>query len=46
MPELTAQVARAVAAPGQYPLVMRVRDGLGGLFADAVAPRVAPRVAP
>ncbi|MDG9728745.1 DUF4185 domain-containing protein [Streptomyces sp. DH41] len=29
MPELTAQVARAVAARGPYPLAMRVRDELG-----------------
>ncbi|WP_371214386.1 IS1182 family transposase [Streptomyces sp. AD55] len=35
MPELTAQVARAVAARGPYPLAMRVRDELGELFADA-----------
>lgn len=34
-PELTAQVARAVAARGPYPLAMRVRDELGELFADA-----------
>ena len=35
VPELTAQVARAVAARGPYPLAMRVRDELGELFADA-----------
>lgn len=35
VPELTAQVARAVAAWGPYPLAMRVRDELGELFADA-----------
>ncbi len=35
MPELTAQVARAVAARGPYLLAMRVRDELGELFADA-----------
>ncbi|MFF8916011.1 transposase, partial [Streptomyces sp. NPDC015032] len=35
MPELTAQVARAVAARGPYPLAMRVRDELGELFSDA-----------
>ncbi|WP_329535432.1 transposase [Streptomyces sp. NBC_01450] len=35
MPELTAQVARAVAARGPYPLAMRVRDELGELFGDA-----------
>ncbi|WP_392676661.1 transposase [Streptomyces sp. LN785] len=35
MPELTAQVARAVAARGPYPLAMQVRDELGELFADA-----------
>ncbi|MGW2698665.1 transposase [Streptomyces sp. NPDC001340] len=35
MPELTAQVARAVAARGPYSLAMRVRDELGELFADA-----------
>ncbi|MFI5775287.1 IS1182 family transposase [Streptomyces sp. NPDC051658] len=35
VPELTAQVARAVAARGPYPLGMRVRDELGELFADA-----------
>jgi transposase len=35
VPELTARVARAVAARGPYPLAMRVRDELGELFADA-----------
>lgn len=38
VPELAAQVAqvaRAVAARGPYPLAMRVRDELGELFADA-----------
>ncbi|MFE5084204.1 hypothetical protein [Streptomyces mirabilis] len=35
VPELTAQVAQAVAARGPYPLAMRVRDELGELFADA-----------
>lgn len=35
VPELTAQVARAVAARGPYPLAMRARDELGELFADA-----------
>ncbi|GGN56061.1 hypothetical protein GCM10011579_016730 [Streptomyces albiflavescens] len=35
VPELTAQVARSVAAQGPYPLAMRVRDELGELFADA-----------
>ena len=35
VPELTAQVARTVAARGPYPLAMRVRDELGDLFADA-----------
>lgn len=34
VPELTAQVARAVAARGPYPLAMRVRDELGELFPD------------
>jgi transposase len=35
IPELTAQVARSVAARGLYPLAMRVRDELGELFSDA-----------
>ena len=35
VPELTAQVARAVAARGPYPLAMRVSDELGELFVDA-----------
>ncbi|WP_254706610.1 hypothetical protein [Streptomyces lunaelactis] len=35
VPELTAQVARSVAARGLYPLAMRVRDELGELFTDA-----------
>lgn len=35
VPELTARVARAVAARGPYSLAMRVRDELGELFADA-----------
>ncbi len=34
VPELTAQVARSVAARGPYPLAMRVRDELGELFPD------------
>lgn len=34
VPELTAKVARAVAARGPHPLAMRVRDELGELFAD------------
>ncbi len=35
MPDVTAQVARSVAARGPYPLAMRVRDELGELFTDA-----------
>jgi transposase len=34
IPEMTARVARAASAKGQYPLAMRVRDELGELFAD------------
>jgi transposase len=35
IPEMTARVARAASAKGEYPLAMRVRDELGELFADA-----------
>lgn len=35
VPEATARVARAAAGRGELPLAMRVRDELGGLFADA-----------
>ncbi|MFD4144568.1 transposase [Streptomyces sp. NPDC058572] len=35
VPELTARVARVAAGRGVPPLAMWVRDGLGGLFADA-----------
>jgi len=35
IPESTARVARAAAGRGKVPLAMRVRDGLGELFADA-----------
>src|SRR6266545_5136415 len=35
IPEATVRAARAAAAKGPYPLAMRVRDGLGELFADA-----------
>jgi hypothetical protein len=35
IPEVTARVARAAAGRGVLPLAMRVRDELGGLFADA-----------
>ncbi|MEU0820367.1 IS1182 family transposase [Streptomyces mirabilis] len=34
VPEATARVARAAAGRGAPPLAMRVRDELGGLFAD------------
>lgn len=39
VPELTAQVARAVAVRGPYPLAMRVRDELGELFGTPSLPR-------
>ncbi|MET9647668.1 IS1182 family transposase [Streptomyces syringium] len=35
IPDATARVARAAAGRGAPPLAMRVRDELGGLFADA-----------
>src|SRR5204863_7047776 len=35
IPEVTARVARAAAGRGVLPMAMRVRDELGGLFADA-----------
>lgn len=42
VPELTAQVARAVAARGPYPLAMRVRDELGEAFGSRGRPGWSP----